>query len=111
MRPDYAPIQTGDTVYSVCHNCMIEETMPGATVKSLWKLILSDETFVFPDYNQLQVTLQDCWLSRKWSSEQDAVRSLLLKMNICYIEAKDNRQNTDLCGNSLYKPHPYEIPN
>ena len=110
--PDHAPLQAGDTVYSVCHNCLniIEETMPGVNVKSLWELILSDETFAFPDYNQLQVTLQDCWRSRERSSEQDAVRSLLAKMNIRYIEAKDNRQNTDFCGNSLYKPQPPRNP-
>lgn len=110
--PDHAPLEPGDTVYSVCHNCLniIEETMPGVCVKSLWELIASDETFAFPDHSRMQVTIQDCWRSRERRTEQDAVRNLLTKMNITYLEAKDNFQATDFCGNSLYKPQPPRNP-
>ena len=60
--PDHAELQPGDTIYSVCHNCLniIEETLPGVQGQSLWELILSDEQFAFPDYQGLSVTIQDC---------------------------------------------------
>lgn len=110
--PDHAPLAAGDTIYSVCHNCLniIEETVPGVQVKSLWELILSDTSFAFPDYQQLSATVQDCWRSRDRRDEQEAVRSLLTKMNIRYMETKDNFERTDFCGNSLYKPQPPRNP-
>lgn len=110
--PDHAELQPGDTIYSVCHNCLniIEETLPGVQVKSLWELILSDEQFAFPDYQGLCVTIQDCWRSRDRLCEQTAVRSLLKKMNISFLETEENFARTDFCGNSLYRPQPPRNP-
>lgn len=109
---DCADFQSGDVVYSPCHNCnnIIEETRPGVSVYSLLELIDGDDSFPFPDYNGMKVTIQDCWRSRDRRGEQDAARSLLSKMHIDYIEAEENHQNTQFCGNSLYRPQPARNP-
>ena len=69
-------------------------------------MIDRDPLFPFPDYRGLEVTVQDCWRTRERRKEQDAVRSLLRKMNIRYMENDRNHENTDFCGSTLYREQP-----
>ncbi|MBR3393023.1 MAG: hypothetical protein IKG51_02825 [Firmicutes bacterium] len=110
--PDSEAFSAGDEVYSLCHNCnnIIEEMHPGTQVHSLWELLDSDRDFPFPDYHGIKVTVQDCWRSRERLDEQEAVRSLLGKMNIQYVEAPDHHEAADFCGASLYRPQPPRNP-
>jgi len=110
--PDSGIFKSGDAVYSLCHNCnnIIEEMHPGVQVFSLWELIDQDDSFTFPDHRGMKVTVQDCWRSKDRQSEQDAVRSLLDKMNISWVEAPKNHKDTDFCGNSLLRPQPPRNP-
>ena len=110
--PDSGCFQKGDEVYSLCHNCnnIIEEMNPEIHVKSLWELIDSDGKFAFPDYHGETVTVQDCWRSRDRKEEQEAVRSLLKKMNLQVLEAEKHHEQTDFCGASLYRPQPVRNP-
>ena len=110
--PHTAEFALGDAVWPLCANCsnIIEECHPDVAVHSLWKLIDADKNFPYPDASGLQVTIQDCWRSRKRKEVQDAVRSLLQKMHISYIEAKKHYQETDFCGVSLYKPQVARNP-
>lgn len=110
--PDSAELRPGDTVYSICHNCtnIADEQHPGIHVVSLWELIDGDERFVFPDYGGMQVTVQDCWRTRERAAEQEAVRSLLRKMNIRYVELPENRGQTEFCGSTLYREQPAKNP-
>lgn len=104
--PHSTEFQPGDETWSLCHNCtnIIEEHYLGVQVHSLWELIDSDPNFPFPDYTGMKVTVQDCWRSRERAEEQAAVRSLLRKMHIEYIEADKHHEQTDFCGSSLYRP-------
>jgi len=106
------PSQKGDTVYSLCHNCsnIIEEMHPGVAVKSLWELIETDEAFPFPNHSGMRATVQDCWRARERREAQNAVRVLLNKMNIHYVEAAQNRENTRFCGSSLLRAQPPRNP-
>lgn len=106
--PDSAPLQPGDTIYSVCANCLniVGEQHEGVHTLSLWELIDRDPDFVFPDYTGLTVTLQDCWRTRERAEEQAAVRSLLRKMKIEYLETEPNHEKTDFCGSTLYREQP-----
>lgn len=110
--PDSAPFAEGDRVYSLCHNCnnIIEEMHPGVEVHSLWELIAGDDRFPFPDYSNLDVTVQDCWRARERREEQEAVRCLLDRMQIRWREAAENHEHTDFCGLSLYRPQPPRNP-
>lgn len=100
--------QAGDTIVSICHNCtaIIEEQQPEVDLTSIWELILQDENFPYPNYHGEIMTLQDCWRTRGHHKEQQAVRELLKRMNIDYIELEDNQDNTDFCGVSLFRPAP-----
>ena len=106
--PDCADFKPGDTVYSLCHNCsaIIEESKPGVQLKSIWELILSDLEFPYPDYQGQIVTVQDCWRANDRAEEQDAVRALLAKMHFEVRELQENREKTDFCGVSVYRPSP-----
>ena len=106
--PGCADFQPGDTVYSLCHNCsaILEESKPNVNIKSIWELILSDESFAYPDYHGQTVVVQDCWRAKDRTEEQDAVRELLRKMNFEIHELPENRENTDFCGVSVYRPAP-----
>ena len=110
--PDSGSFQPGDEVYSLCHNCnnIIEEMHPGVHVHSLWELIDSDGSFSFPDCSGMTVTIQDCWRAKDRAEEQRAVRGILEKMNIRYLEAPENHSDTDFCGCSLYRPQPPRNP-
>ena len=110
--PDSGDFQPGDTVYSLCHNCnnIIEEQHPGVNVHSLWELLDQTPDFPLPDHSGMAVTVQDCWRSRDRQEEQAAVRSLLEKMNIHYIEAPEHHRDTDFCGVSLYCAQPPRNP-
>ena len=110
--PDSAPFEAGDTVYSLCHNCsnIIEEMHPGVNVCSLWELIDQDEQFPIPQYSGMRAAIQDCWRAKDRTAEQDAVRSLLSKMNIVYTELPENRNRTEFCGSSLYRKQPERNP-
>ena len=110
--PETAPFAPGDEIWSLCHNCsnIIEESRPGTVVHSLWELIDQDDSFVFSDYSGLKATVQDCWRSRERVQEQDAVRSLLHKMNVEFLEAPRHHAETDFCGASLYRPQVARNP-
>jgi len=110
--PDCAAFAPGDRVYSLCHNCnnIIGEMHSGVQVHSLWELIDSDSAFSFPNFHGLREYIQDCWRSRDRIDEQNAVRSLLTKMNINVMELSDSREQTDFCGVSLYRPQPPRNP-
>lgn len=110
--PDSGTFSDGDEVYSLCHNCnnLINEMHPGTKVHSLWELIDGDDSFRLPDFRGRKAYVQDCWRSRDRKEEQDAVRSLLNKMNIDVLELSQNRVQTDFCGASLYRPQPPRNP-
>ncbi len=107
-----AKFQSGDIVYSICHNCLniIEETKPGVEVYSLYELILKDENFEYPDYQGKTVAIQDCWRSRHRREEQDAVRQILKKMNMEVVELPENHEDTEFCGSTLYRAQPPRNP-
>ena len=107
-----ADFKPGDTVYSICHNCsnIIEETNPGVNIKSIWELVLSDESFTYPDHSDITAVIQDCWRSKERTEEQQAVRKLLGKMGISFSETSPNREDTRFCGTSLLRPQPPRNP-
>lgn len=110
--PDSGLFCEGDIVYSLCHNCnnLIEEMHPGVEVHSLWELIDSDPAFSYTDHHGIKAYVQDCWRSRDRKAEQDAVRSLLTKMNIEVMEFAETKGQTEFCGASLYRAQPPRNP-
>lgn len=106
---DYLEFKSDQTMLYVCHNCsaIFQEVNPDIPILSLWEFILNyDDSFEYPDYNNEKITVQDCWRSYDNRKEQEAVRSLLDRMNFEVVELEDNYEKTDFCGKSLYEPAP-----
>lgn len=78
------------------------------TTKSFWEFADSIENFPFPNYQGLKMSLHDPCPSRKHPQIQQAVRSLLKKMNIEIVEAKNHGKTAICCGTNLYGKIPAE---
>lgn len=75
-----------------------------AQIQSLWQVIDQDPDFPFPDYHGEEMTIQDCWIAFEKRPIQDAVRSLMRKMNIDAVELEENYEKTKFCGVNLLSP-------
>ena len=104
-RPNHKKLTAADTALVVCNNCaaIIEENTE-ATIEFLWQAIDRDPDFPFPDYHGEKMTIQDCWVAFEKRHVQDAVRSLLRKMNIEIVELEENYEKTKFCGVNLLSP-------
>lgn len=103
---------SGSTMISICHNCsaIFEERHPEILRESIWELILSDESFDYPNHQGEAITVQDCWRSKENYTEQEAVREILRRMNFKIVELEENHERTKFCGYSLYQPQPPRNP-
>ncbi|MGL5270016.1 MAG: hypothetical protein ACRC7I_05710 [Selenomonadaceae bacterium] len=110
--PHFKEYPKGSMMVSICHNCsaVFEEQYPEIERLSLWELILQDDTFSYPDYHGMKMTVQDCWRSKENQVEQHAVRELMQRMHIECIELDENGEQTKFCGYSLYQPQPARNP-
>lgn len=104
-RPNHKKLTSKDTAIVVCNNCaaIIEENTE-ASIQFLWQIIDQDSSFPFPDYHGEKMTIQDCWICFEKRYVQDAVRSLLHKMNIDVVELEENFEKTKFCGINLLSP-------
>ncbi len=92
-----------DTAVVICNNCaaIMEESSLVSKIEFVWEMIDHDDTFVFPDYHGESMTIQDCWRAYEKRNVQDAIRSLLRKMNIHVVELEENHERTTFCGADL----------
>ena len=92
-----------DHAIVICNNCaaIIEESSKVSSVEFVWEIIDRDPDFVFPDYHGERMSIQDCWRAYEKRNVQDAIRSILQKMNIEVVELKEHHQNTKFCGADL----------
>lgn len=104
-RPNHTKLTSDDTALVVCNNCaaIIEENTE-AEIIFLWQMIDQDSDFPFPDYHGEEMTIQDCWIAFEKRHVQNAVRSLLRKMNIKVVELENNYEKTTFCGVNLLSP-------
>ncbi|NDO45272.1 hypothetical protein [Clostridium sp. MD294] len=95
-----------DTAVVICNNCaaIMEESSAVQKIEFVWQIIDNDPEFPFPDYHGEKMTIQDCWRAYEKRSVQNAIRSLLHKMNITVIELEENYENTKFCGADLLEP-------
>lgn len=89
-----------DTAVVVCHTCasIMEESSAAGNVVYAWEYLDRDENFVFPDYQGEAITVQDCFMARERERVQQAVRSLLRKMNFTVVELPAKGEKADFCG-------------
>lgn len=102
----YRELTHDDTAIVVCNNCaaILEESSQVKDIRFVWELIDADVSFPFPDYHGEVMTIQDCWIAFEKRHIQKAIRSLLSKMNIHYLELEENYGETRFCGTNLLSP-------
>ncbi len=105
-RVNHQKLSPDDTAIVVCNNCaaIIEESSIAKHIQSVWEIIDNDPDFKFPDYHGEKITIQDCWIAVEKKHIQNAVRSLMRKMNIEIVELSENFEKTRFCGVNLLSP-------
>lgn len=103
-------IEKNSLIINVCAGCdkRFGNLYEGISTKSLWEIIDTLESFPYPDYDGLKMTVHDACPVRKNSQVHQAVRNILKKMNIDVIETKLNRERSVCCGDDFYPKLPLE---
>lgn len=98
----------GSMIINVCAGCdrRFRSLYPGITTLSLWEVIDQLDSFRFPDYHGLQMTVHDACPVREKTQVHQAVRSLMQKMNISIVEAKFHGTHSKCCGDDFYPALP-----
>lgn len=107
-RTEHQKLTADDTAVCICNNCMamIDEDADNGALENIWIIIDNDPDFPLPDYAGRVMGVQDCGRAYDRADVQDAVRSLLRKMNIQVVELPDAREKSRFCGQSFLKAVP-----
>jgi len=100
----------GTKVINTCSGCdkRYREIYEGISTITLWEVLAESESFPFPDYNGMEMSIHDTCPTRSEERVHNAVRKLLEKMNISVIEPKNTRTQATCCGDSFYGVLPVE---
>ena len=117
-RVGHKQLTREDTALVLCHNCAaVTGENSAAGVEYVWQLIDRDPDFPFPDYGGETMILRDCGNAYDRPEAQEAVRSLLRKLNVTVEELPDNREKAAFCNtllsplrpeNAALAPHRYQ---
>lgn len=91
-------------IINTCAGCdkRFRELYEGISTISLWEVLADDDTFPFPDYKGMTMSVQDACPTRTEDRVHKAIRKLLDKMNINVIEPNNTRTKATCCGDSFY---------
>lgn len=103
-------LSAGTCVINTCAGCdrRFRELYEGISTISLWEVLAASQTFAFPDYHGMEMTIHDACPTRTEARVHNAVRTLLDKMNIKVVEPKNSRDKAVCCGDSFYGVLPVE---
>ena len=103
-------LEKGSLIINVCAGCdnRFNTLYEGISTLSLWEIIDGLDTFPYPDYKGLKMSVHDACPVRKNPRVHTAVRNCLEKMNINVIETKFNRSRSGCCGDDFYPKLPLE---
>ncbi|GAA0736865.1 (Fe-S)-binding protein [Clostridium oceanicum] len=103
-------LQKGVKVINTCPGCdkRYRELYKGISTISLWEILAESETFNFPDYKGMEMSIHDACPTRSEERVHIAIRKLLKKMNIKIIEPKNTRTKAICCGDSFYGVLPID---
>lgn len=94
----------GSLVINVCAGCdrRFGSLYEGISTVSVWEIIDSLDSFLYPNYKGLRMSVHDPCPVRKKPQVHQAVRNLLGKMNIEVVETKRNGTKSVCCGDDFY---------
>jgi hypothetical protein len=103
-------LEAGSLIINVCAGCdrRFRSLYEGISTISIWEVIDSLDTFPFPDYKGLRLSVHDACPVREKPQVHKAVRSLLSKMNIEVIETEFHGTRSICCGDDFYNKLPIE---
>lgn len=103
-------LESGTRVINTCAGCdrRYRELYEGISTVSLWEILAESETFPFPNYNGMEMSIHDACPTRTEERVHSSIRKLLERMNIKIIEAKHTRFKAVCCGDSFYGILPLE---
>lgn len=97
-------------VINVCPGCdkRFAKDYEGVSTISLWEILAETDFFPFPDYHGRRMSIIDACPTREKESVQDAIRTLLEKMNITLVEPEKTRSKSTCCGDGFYGEIPVD---
>lgn len=103
-------LEKGTRVINTCPGCdrRYRELYDGISTISLWEILAKNETFPFPDYHGIEISIHDACPTRTEERVHTAIRELLKRMNIKVVESKNTRTDSICCGDSFYGTLPVE---
>ncbi len=103
-------LEKGSLIINVCAGCdrRFRSLYEGIKTISLWEIIDSLDSFVFPDYKGFKMSIHDPCPVREKPQVHQAVRGLLKKMNIEVVETKFNGTRSICCGDDFYPRLPVD---
>lgn len=104
-------LESGTQVINTCAGCdrRYRELYDGINTISLWEILANSDSFLFPNYNGMKMTIHDACPTKTEKRVHDAIRKLLERMNIEIIEPKNTRTKAICCGDSFYPTLPVEL--
>ena len=97
-------VQPGTEVINVCPGCdrRYRELYDGVSTVSAWEVLSATTSFPFPDYQGVEMSVQDACPTRTEERVHAAVRTLLARMNIVAVEPRSTRTHAVCCGDSFF---------
>jgi hypothetical protein len=97
-------------VINICPGCdkRFGKDYKGVSTISLWEIINNNNFYTFPDYEGRTMSIIDACPTREEDRVQNAIRDLLLKMNIRLVEPTNTRRESTCCGDVYYGAMPTE---
>jgi Fe-S oxidoreductase len=101
-------LEAGSKIINICPGCdkRFRNDYSEISTISLWEILEGSNIFIFPDYSGQYMSIIDACPTRNQDRVLDAIRSLLLKMNIKLVEPENTRTNSTCCGDGSYGEVP-----
>ena len=100
---DKPELPGGTCVLTPCPTCTERYAKDsGCMSRCLLNDLADDNSFSFPDYGGVEMSIQDTCAARKQPDVLDSVRRLLQRMNIRLVEPKFTGKHARCCGQVFY---------
>ena len=101
-------VEAFSKIINICPGCdkRFSNDYKDVSTISLWEVLAGSNFFTFPDYKGRSMSILDACPTREKEKVQDAIRILLLNMNIKLVEPKNTRTKSTCCGDTFYGTLP-----
>jgi Fe-S oxidoreductase len=104
-------LDAGSLIINACAGCdrRFRSSYEGISTISIWEVLDGLDTFQFPQYDGLTLSVHDACPVRQRPQVHQAVRSLLKKMSIAVVETEYRGAHSICCGDDFYPSLPVEM--